>query len=132
MPRRVPHASDSQSNLNDALSSVPKIFDQVQVSVANHQKNCVALHKVHAEAAEFTEPIDSRAMNRLTGEKMFAEAVQCLLFRVLVLKKGVTTADRVVKFIGAYIKFINEKGDHHTALFSSLWDHSETRLISRG
>ena len=117
MPGQTFHASNKQSNINDTLSTVPKIFDQVQVSVANHQKNCVALHKIHAEAAEFTEPIDSRAMNKLTGEKMFAEVVQCLLFRVLVLKKGVTTADRVVKFIGAYIKFINEKGEHY---FSSL------------
>jgi len=112
MPRRAPHAFDKRTNIIDVLSFVPKILDQVQVSIANHQKNCVALHKIHAKAAEFTEPTNSRGTNRLTGEKLFIEVMYLVLFRVLVLKKGVTTADRVVKFIGVYIKFINEKGGH--------------------
>jgi condensin complex subunit 3 len=90
--------------------SVPKIFDQLQISVANHQKNCVALHKIHSNAARFCEDVDNGRSVKLTGEKMFEEIVQCMLFHVLPLKKGTTTADRVVRFIGAFIKIINEKG----------------------
>lgn len=42
---------------------------------------------------------------------MFGDVVHVMLSHVLVLKKGTTTADRVIKFIGAYTRFINEKGE---------------------
>lgn len=105
-----PRQQDQRTNLEYLSATAPKIFEQVQVSVANHQKNCVALHKIQSDAARFCEDVDNGNSIKLTGEKMFEEMVQCMLFHVLPLKKGTTTADRVVRFIGAFIKFINEKG----------------------
>jgi condensin complex subunit 3 len=109
MPGRA-RQSDRQINADYLSSAIPKIFDQVQVSIANHQKNCVALHKVHSEAAGVLEPINNGRSYKLVGERMFDDLVHQMLINVLSLKKGTTTADRVVKFIGAYTKFINEKG----------------------
>ncbi|KAG6886151.1 hypothetical protein C0993_000669 [Termitomyces sp. T159_Od127] len=94
--------------LSDKVSvHVPRIFEQAQTSVANHQKNLVALYKLQTEAALCTEEV--RKGRKLVGEKIFEEAILHVLLRVLPLKKGVTPADRVVKFIGGYVKFVNEK-----------------------
>ncbi|KXN87323.1 Condensin complex subunit 3 [Leucoagaricus sp. SymC.cos] len=121
MPGRARHADQEQQfNIQSLSSEIPKIFGQVQLSIANHQKNCVALHKIHAQAAAHQEDAGNNAV-RLTGENLFREIVQLMLLRVFPLKKGVTTADRVIRFIGAYTKFINEKaaedgeGDDSTA-----------------
>ncbi|KAJ7671638.1 nuclear condensing complex subunit [Mycena polygramma] len=83
----------------DLPTAVPRIFDQVQTSTANHQKNFVALHKLHLEAAK----------RELPGEREFETLFFSLLARVLPVKKGTTTADRVVKFVGGYTKFVNER-----------------------
>jgi condensin complex subunit 3 len=34
-----------------------------------------------------------------------------MVARILVVKKGATQADRIVKFVGGYTKFTNEKGE---------------------
>ncbi|KAJ7454809.1 nuclear condensing complex subunit [Mycena latifolia] len=88
-------------------TAVPHIFDQVQTSTANHQKNFVALHKLHLEAARKTEPVHNGV--KLIGEREFEAIFMDVLSRVLPAKKGATTADRTVKFIGGYVKFVNER-----------------------
>lgn len=45
-----------------------------------------------------------------TGERAFEDAVLGMLSRVLAVKKGASVADRIMKFMGSYIKFMNEKG----------------------
>ncbi|KAH0826785.1 hypothetical protein J3R83DRAFT_5201 [Lanmaoa asiatica] len=94
------------TSVADAL---PKIFDQVQTTTANHQKNVVALHKVHVDAATFTESIHGGRSIKLTGERLFEDTFIELLCRVIVVKKGVSQADRIVKFVGAYILYLNMK-----------------------
>ncbi|CAK5265065.1 unnamed protein product [Mycena citricolor] len=81
--------TDNAQKLREQLSG---IFDQVQTSLANHRKNYVALHKIHskAEQGDFVE--------------VFLECVS----RIMSLKKG-PAVDRVGKFIGGYVKFVNEK-----------------------
>ncbi|KAG1823715.1 nuclear condensing complex subunit [Suillus subaureus] len=90
-------------------ASVPKIFDQVQNSTANHQKNIVALYKLHLDAASFTEPVHDGRSLKLTGERMFEEKFKDILCRAAVVKKGTSQGDRIVKFVGAYTKYINER-----------------------
>lgn len=91
-------------------ASLPKIFDQVQNSAANHQKNIVALHKLHLDAASFTEPVHNGRSIKLTGERMFEEKFKDILCRAAAVKKGTSQGDRIVKFVGAYTKYINERG----------------------
>ncbi|EPQ52389.1 chromosome condensation complex protein [Gloeophyllum trabeum ATCC 11539] len=97
------------SSLEEISSSIPKIFDQAQVSTANHQKNYVALYKLHLEASKHTEPINKGRTVKHVGQKAFEDVVVEMTSRLLPLKKGTTVADRIVKFIGGYVRFMNEK-----------------------
>ncbi|KAG2156923.1 nuclear condensing complex subunit [Suillus bovinus] len=103
MPGRV-------SSVEETLTaSVPNIFDQVQNSTANHQKNIVALHKLHLDAAGFTESVHNGRSIKLTGERVFEEKFKDMLCRAAAVKKGTSQGDRIVKFVGAYTKYINER-----------------------
>ena len=98
----------------EALSnSVGLIFDQVQTSITNHRKNCVKLYTLQLQAALITER-DKTSMRRnaikRTGEKAFVDVFHDMMSRILGIKKGSANAERVVKFIGAYVRFIIEKG----------------------
>ena len=64
MPARTKQPSSA-----DLTTDIPKIFDQVQVSTANHQKNYVALYKLHGEAARIVDDIQGS----LTGERVFGD-----------------------------------------------------------
>ncbi|TCD66080.1 hypothetical protein EIP91_001838 [Steccherinum ochraceum] len=108
MPPKKRSAADILTSLPE---TIPAIFDQAQVSTANHRKNCVALYKIHAQAALVTEKMmtgDGEA-TKLTGERAFSDVFVDMLNRVLVVKKGPPAAERVVKFIGTYVKYMSEK-----------------------
>ncbi|THH30647.1 hypothetical protein EUX98_g3519 [Antrodiella citrinella] len=125
------------------LSSLPQIiaviFDQAQVSTANHRKNCVALHKIHVQSSLVTSQEGNNV--RLTGERAFSDIFVDMLNRVLVIKKGPTPADRVVRFVGVYVKFMTEKAlelrlTHKSEALSAAPDEDEddtptTRFIAR-
>ncbi|KAF7365576.1 hypothetical protein MVEN_00431000 [Mycena venus] len=74
---------------------VAAIFDQAQVSIANHHKNCVALYKFHLKAKDGA----------------FIDTFLDMLSRVVVVKKGPPTVDRILKFTAQYVRFVNEKQD---------------------
>ena len=87
-----------------------KVFDQVGASIANHGKNFVALYKTHIDAAQRTEKVHNGRDVKLVGEKCFEHNFAKSLYRALPEKKGMSEADRVIKFAGGYIRFVNEKG----------------------
>lgn len=89
---------------------IPNIFEQVQSSIANHQKNFISLSKLHSEAATVTEPVQDGINVQLTGEKVFEDVFIDMVLRTLSIKKGVAVGDRVARFIGGYVYFINTKG----------------------
>ncbi|KAM6503310.1 Nuclear condensing complex subunit [Amanita muscaria] len=95
--------------LEDLKEKVAAVFDQAQASLASHRKNCVALYKLHVQAGNVTEVVKNGRATRLVGERAFGDAFVDMIARVLVVKKGPATADRVVKFVGTYVKFMNEK-----------------------
>ncbi|KAI0634669.1 nuclear condensing complex subunit [Trametes polyzona] len=105
MPARTPAPFDLES----LKSALPKIFDQAQTTTANHQKNFVALYKLHSDAAAITEPVQNGKSFKLTGERTFEDVFNDMLLRILPLKKGTTVADRVIKFIASYAQFIANK-----------------------
>lgn len=99
-------------DLETLATTVPAIFDQVQSSTATHKKNCVSLHKLQNASSTMVETVDRRKKGneiKLVGEKAFIDVFLDMMNRVVVIKKGVPTADRIVKFVGSYIQFINEK-----------------------
>lgn len=105
MPARTPAPFDLES-LNTAL---PKIFDQAQNTAANHQKNFIALYKLQSDAAAITQSVQNGKGSKLVGEKAFEGAFQDMVLRVLPIKKGTSVADRSIKFMAGYAKFITEK-----------------------
>lgn len=42
--------------------------------------------------------------------RSFEEAFKRMMYQCLQVKKGEAVADRIVKFVGNYTKFVNEKG----------------------
>ncbi|KAG6908746.1 hypothetical protein DXG01_003450 [Tephrocybe rancida] len=108
MPGRTLNAGAAALK-NKVSAQIPKILEQAQITTANHQKNLVALYKLQTEASQCTEEVRKGRGVKLVGEKIFEEAILQMLMRVLPVKKGVLQADRVVKFVGQYIKFVNEK-----------------------
>ena len=98
------------TSLRDTVeTTLPKIFDQAQSSIANHQKNCVALYKLHLTASELRRSPNSGNGEKLVGERFFEETICDMLSRVLLVKKGQVVADRIAKFLAAYIKVLVEK-----------------------
>jgi len=91
-------------------SGIPKAFEQAQNSSANHQKNFISLHKIHIDAAAKTVTIREGESIKLVVERAFEDCFIDIVNRILVVKKGIGVADRVVKFAAGYIKFFNAKG----------------------
>lgn len=106
MPNMPARMSTSVESL---ASAIPKAFEQAQTSSANHQKNFISLHKIHIDAAAKTETIRGGEGIKLVGERAFEDCFIDMVNRVLVVKKGISVADRIVKFVAGYIKFLNAK-----------------------
>jgi condensin complex subunit 3 len=102
--------ASNDSSLDALQDTISVIFDQTQVTVANHRKNCVALFKAHTHAASVTKVINDGGSVKLVGERAFGDVFVDMLNRVLVVKKGPASAERSVRFISEYVKFMNEKG----------------------
>lgn len=93
-------------SLDDLSTTVSAKFDEAQSSIANHRKNCVALHKVHLQASEIKG--SGRNKDILEGELAFGDVFIHMINRILAVKKG-SFADRIVRFVGSYIKLMNDK-----------------------
>ncbi|KAJ4473176.1 nuclear condensing complex subunit [Lentinula aciculospora] len=109
MPGRTRTANPA--NAHGTFAAVCAIFDQVQNTSANHQKNIVALHKIFVELAQLrgrTKDGDTI----LIGERRFEQAIYLILLRLLDSKKG-APGDRVVKFVGGFVKYLNEKAGQY-------------------
>jgi condensin complex subunit 3 len=100
--------------------ALPKVFEQAQNTTANHQKNRVAIYKLHKEAASHIQPVQNGKSVKLVGERAFEDAFINMVNHVLHVKKGVSLADRVVSFIGGYVRFMNEKGARQLSCIETL------------
>ncbi|KAL4248657.1 CND3 (condensin subunit 3) family protein [Abortiporus biennis] len=131
-------------DLEAIAAFIPNVFDQAQLSAANHRKNCVALYKLHSQAATVIQTVKNGAAVKLTGERLFNNTFINMVNRILVIKKGSPPADRIVRFIGSYVKLVTDKGSERktkrgdipssTASLPSDVDAEEThntRFISR-
>lgn len=98
------------SYLTDTLPvALPPIFEQAQHTTANHRKNIVTLRKIQETCASITERTPKGT--KLFGEKAFNTLFIDMVNRLLPIKKGVSVADRVVKFIANYVAYATEQGE---------------------
>ncbi|KAJ2914546.1 hypothetical protein MD484_g5881, partial [Candolleomyces efflorescens] len=129
--------SNDPIDLETVHEAIATIFDQVQTSLANHKKNCVALYKLHLRAAEVAKPTQKKngaTTTKFVGERAFADAFLDMLNRVLEMKKGPAAADRIVKFVGSYVQYLNEKVLQEQEKGGSAEDDSDTttsRFVAR-
>ncbi|WVQ95614.1 hypothetical protein IAU59_002712 [Kwoniella sp. CBS 9459] len=112
-PKSRPRAL-TPSFLTDTLPTLlPPIFEQVQHTTANHRKNLVHLRKIQDQCATITESASKGIKlikgTRLVGEKAFNTLFVDMVNRVLAIKKGVSVADRVVKFVASYVAYATEQ-----------------------
>lgn len=98
---KMPAATASASSLVENLGkTLPPHFQQAQLTLANHRKNIVSLHRLHASCATLTQ--DTPKGTKLVGEKAFNDVFLACLNRVLGIKRGVANADRTIKFVAGY------------------------------
>jgi condensin complex subunit 3 len=111
MPARVQQPTEEEKRAQLCIS-IRQIFEQAGNTTASHKKNYVVLYKIHQEFAGYMEYLKKgkRELIKLTGEKQFQDTFRLMLIKVLPLKKGETTGDHIIKFVGGYIKYINEQG----------------------
>ncbi|KAJ7104390.1 nuclear condensing complex subunit [Mycena belliarum] len=105
----APRPESTSDSLRESLAA---IFDQAQTSLANHRKNCVALYKIHVKAST-----EKTSKNRAPAvhQTAFIGAFLDILSRVVVVKKGPATVDRILKFVAQYVRFVNEKAQEDKA-----------------
>lgn len=105
---KVPSATYLKDQLPDQL---PQIFQQSQLTLANHRKNIVSLRKIQQTCAQITSSSKDGKSLKLIGEKAFNEQMIGMVDRVLGIKKGIVQADRVVKFVASYVQYCTEQGE---------------------
>ncbi|KAJ2933946.1 hypothetical protein H1R20_g3171, partial [Candolleomyces eurysporus] len=94
---------------------VAAVFHQAQLPPVNYRKNCVNLHKIQDRAKDITLSA-GRGRIKVIGEAAFQNAFLTCLYRVLPTRKGDLCGDHVARFIGAYMKFANERAhEEHVA-----------------
>lgn len=106
----VRQAKAAQLDITQLDELIGPIFQQAQFTLANHRKNVVSLHTIHVQAAQVTETLAKGKGIQLTGEAMFNKAFVGMINRALPVKKGVSQADKVVKFVAAFVRYTSEKG----------------------
>ncbi|KAJ8081879.1 chromosome condensation complex Condensin, subunit G [Marasmius tenuissimus] len=100
-------AKDRSSQLHGLSQDIREIFGQAQNTSLNHQKNIIALYKLHNKAVGIIEP--HRNGVKMLGENEFKKTMFDILNTVLAFKKGVVQADRAVKFLANYFKHMNDR-----------------------
>lgn len=91
-------------------------FEEAQLSMANHRKNTVGLYKAHLQASTGSSRANGKPTKKsmkhdsVQGEEEFGEVFLDMLGRVMLAKKG-TCSDRVLRFVGGYVKYLNEKSE---------------------
>ena len=116
--------SHSATYLTTTLpTAVPPIFDQVQHTTANHRKNIVALKKIQDACSTVTERVERSGKSgyKLVGEKAFNTLFVDMVNRVLAIKKGVSVADRVIKFVASYVTYAQEQGQSGPQPWAVVW-----------
>lgn len=95
-------------------TDIAQIFSDAQSTTATQRKLLTLLRKIQ-ERCCFEQP-ESKKKKKAPQEEEFDEedfnneVTRCLL-RVLNVKKGVQEADRVIRFLGLFLKNASEKGE---------------------
>src|SRR5260221_11086556 len=84
----APRSQNPDKVLQNLHEGIGAVFEQVQLSLANHKKNCVALYKIHTRAAEAVHQLGGRKGVQLVGEESFQDVFVDMARRVFGVKEG--------------------------------------------
>lgn len=82
---------------------IQEIFEGAQESYSSHKRRTKSLLKLHSDAVQLTQIVKKQDSLLLIGEKTFNKAFWDILLALLPLKKGVSEAERCVRFVGDFI-----------------------------
>ncbi|KZT12609.1 uncharacterized protein LAESUDRAFT_689301 [Laetiporus sulphureus 93-53] len=106
------------SNTIDSFRhSISSIFHQAQFSMANHHKNCISLYKLHMRTVGLCNAATSKTARMY--KEAFDDVFIDMISRVLPVKSGSPTAERVIKFIRSYVRLLLEKDEGEGETFSA-------------
>lgn len=92
-------------------TQICSIFADAQRTTATQRKLIVTLRKVQEACCyEPTNPKKKRAGEEF-GEEEFNEEIGRCVLRVFAVKKSEAVGDRIVRFLGLFLKFASEKGE---------------------
>ncbi|ORY04342.1 hypothetical protein K493DRAFT_253568 [Basidiobolus meristosporus CBS 931.73] len=120
----------SNSDIASALAeNVPRIFQEVQKTVANHRKLANVLRKLQEKASQ----VGKRKLDNqfLSGEQSFNLEFTRNLSKILPVKKREPAVDRVIKFVQTFIQYSQEKDNAADSDAQQDPEASEETLSSR-
>lgn len=103
----------SSNSLSPGLitRTLSSVLEQAQRTSSTHRKNLIILYKLFTACSKHTEELGGGRGTRLVGEKWFVDAFKNqAINRILVIRKGVVQADRVVKFLCGFISHAVQEG----------------------
>ena len=92
------------------------IFGESQKATAGHRKLVVSLRKIQERCAyEPTQTSGQKAQDAFEENDFNEEMGRCVL-RILGVKKTESAGDKVIKFLGQFLKHASEKGTNTSHL----------------
>jgi len=93
--------------LREKISSV---FTDAQKGVATQRKLAVTLRKVQEACCYEPSKPQKHTLDEEYGEAEFNEEVARCVLRILAIKKSETIGDRLVQFLGLFLKIASDRG----------------------
>ena len=101
-------------------TQISGIFNDAQRTTAGHRKLVVGLRKIQENC--MNEPSNGKQERENWGEDDFnAELARCVL-RLLGVKKSESAGDRIVRFIGFFLRHASEKGTRRLLI---MWEEAD-------
>lgn len=116
--RSKPSDAPDEGESTSLRESVVYIFSEVQRPNTGHRKLVVALRKLQ-EACAYEPSRNNTAFDGEFDETDFnSEVARCTL-RVLTIKKSEPVGDRLVRFLGVFLKHATAQGERHAPSVSN-------------
>ena len=91
-------------------TNICAIFGDAQKTTAGHRKLVVNLRKIHEACCyEPTKPGKGKSLDEFDEDDFNMELARCVI-RVIVVKKTEGAGDRIVKFLGQFLRHSSDKG----------------------
>ena len=89
--------------------SICTVFGDAQRSTAGHRKLVVNLRKIQEVCCYESSGRGNRALEGFEEDDFNAEIARCVI-RIVPIKKSETVGDRLVRFLGQFLRHASDKG----------------------